>query len=300
MHYGPICLYLSLWALVATPCAGAQDRVVPASDPLFRYSGAWLTNTASLYTLYPGSEFRFRLKGKASLVLRAGQPGAIRVVVRRNTEVVWDDRPAEQPVAVDGGTNTVPFSVTYCCTSAKAYDPATESRGAELHFERLELCEGAELEPTADSRETALVDFIGDSITAGVAIHGREGAWSTVSDASLTYGYLLAEALGIRYRLRAFPGARCQDLAARFAFFQKGVPLPPAESPQLVFVNIGANNRGDDAAEYRGEMRRLLEVILLTYPRTRVVLLNFMRMTPNRLPTLKELARSYPDGAARR
>ena len=43
-------------------------------------------------------------------------------------------------------------------------------------------------------------------------------------------------------------------------------------------------------------MRNLLNVIFGTYPKTKVVLLNFCRMTPNRLPVLKELARSYPEG----
>ena len=282
-----------------TLCLGTQNSLfVDANSAFFHYLGAWQTNSMGYYTMYPGSQVRFCLKGKARLAVRSGMPGTIRAVVRQGGSVVWDGLLDQTDIEVDGGTSSTPFSVVFVTTNKRGFDCSLpEATGAEFRFQGLSLDQYAVLGDVHETRSDILLDFIGDSITVGANILGRSGSWSENSNATLTYGFLLAEGLQARYRIRAFPGSGCDDISDRFPFFQKTVSLPTNEQPDLVFVNIGANNRELENPEYRNQMRTLLDVIFGTYPRTRVVLLNFCRMTPNRLPVLKELAQSYPEGA---
>jgi lysophospholipase L1-like esterase len=69
-----------------------------------------------------------------------------------------------------------------------------------------------------------------------------------------------------------------------------------SDPPDVVFVNVGANDRWKRDHYYQAQMRVLVDNVLAVWPGTRVVLLNFFHMTPNRLPALKNVARSYPDG----
>jgi hypothetical protein len=218
-------------------------------------------------------------------------------VVRRGESVVWNGLLDRSDIEVDAGTSSAPFSVVFAATNKRGFDPSLpDAIGAEFRFQGLTLDREAALEQIPEPRNDVLLDFIGDSITVGVDISGHSGSWAENSDVTLSYAFLLAERLRARYRIRAFPGSGCRDIADKFPFFQKSIPLPADELPDIVFVNIAANNREMGSTQYRTQMRNLLDIIFGSYPGTRVVLLNFCRMTPNRLPILAELARSYPKG----
>ncbi len=288
-----------LWILLAgaMQCAAAHDASFIAADShFFQYLGAWQTNGTRHYTIYPGSQVRFCLKGKACVSLRSGVPGTIRAMIRRGEAIVWDDIVGNNDVEIDAGSSPTNCSVVFLTTNTQGFDPASrDTSGAELRFEGLSLGDNAVLEATP-ANNGILLDFVGDSITAGVAISGRSGTWAQNSNASLTYAFRLAERLGSRYRVRAFPGCGCGDIADKFSLFQKGIPLSTNEQPDIVFVNVAANDREKGTPRYRNQMRNLLDVIIGTYPKARIVLLNFCRMTPNRLPVLEELAKAYPNG----
>lgn len=142
-----------------------------------------------------------------------------------------------------------------------------------------------------------LLEFIGDSITAGACILGRSGCPEQDSDPRLTYAFRLAERLGIPYRIRAVPGERIEGMVRQFAAQPAPGSTPLAEIPALVLINIGANDRTMDEKEYRAGMSDLLREVLAAYPGTRVVLLNFHRMIPNRWPVLTTLAQAHSDGS---
>lgn len=282
----------------AQGAGGENSRFVGGREASFQYHGAWLTNGVGRYTIYPGSQVCFCLKGRARLAIRAGMPDTIHAQVRSGGTVLWDGLAGQDDVAIEVGTSAVPCSVVYLATNKKGYDPALpDATGAEFGFQGLTLDEGAALIPMPETRGGVLLDFTGDSITVGECIAGRSGSWVENSNATLTYAFQLAEKLHARYRMRAFAGARCDALADRFVYFRKSVPLAAHEAPDIVFVNIGANDRAREATQYRAELHNFLEVIFKTYPKARVVLLNFCRMTPNRLPVLKELSAAYPSGA---
>ena len=275
---------------------GPGERAVPPDDASCEYVGAWQRRERDTWTIYPGSQMRFALRGRARLALRSGLPATLRVDVRRAGQVVWDERVDQADVALDGGTSAVPFTVTFLCAAADGFDASRpDAAGAELHVLGLTLQGDAALSQPPPLRQ-ARIEFVGDSIAGGVVILGREGTWERNSNVALTYGFLVGEKLQVPCRIRAYPGSGCAGIAGRYRFFRSGIPLDTNAPPDMVVVNTGANDREQEAVSYREQMRALVDTILGMYPAARVVLLNFCRMTPNRLPALRELARGYPGG----
>lgn len=292
---------LVVWHLLSGPTGVCRaERISSFIDGhtcFFQYFGAWQSNSTGRYTIYPGSQVRFRLKGNAHLVAGSGLPGMIRVKVRRDESVVWDGLLGRGGIDIDGGTTSALFSIIYVAAGKKGFDPVLpDAQGAVFGFHGIELDARSVLHDPPQPTNHSMLDFIGDSITAGVVILGRSGTWAEHSDASLTYAFQLAERIGARYRIRSFPGGKSDDISGRCAFFRKGIPLSINEQPDIVFINIGANDRAKKNDHYRTKMRAILNVTFSVYPTTKIVLLNFFRMTPDRMPVLEELARSYPDG----
>jgi len=271
---------------------------MPAEGAVFQTLGVWHEYGSSRITIYPGSQVRFGLKGTARIAIQSGESGSPIVAVRKNGETVWKGSPNREGLAVDGGSTGAVFSIIYLAASHSGFDPAMpEAQSAELRFDGAVLGLEGEWQSLSGIKGFPVLDFIGDSITAGLCLSGVSPSRIQDADASQTYAFRLAEKLQSQYRIRAFPGDGFEDLVGKFPYFRKGVPLSVDETPALLFVNIGANERLKDKMSYRSGARNLLNAIFKMYPDTRVVLLNFYRMTPNRFPILNEVARLYPVGS---
>jgi lysophospholipase L1-like esterase len=296
--FSGILLYGCLLACGLLEAASPFGGLAPANAPAFQYLGAWQEESGHRVTIYPGSQIRFKLKGQACLELQPGHSGSIFVAVRKDGNTVWTGLLGQMGFELDGGAAGAMFSVVYLASCRKGFDPAMpEAQMAELRFDGAQLGEDGVLETPLGIESKFLVDFIGDSITAGGAILGRSENWNRDDDASLTYAFQLAEKLGVRYRIRGYSGEDLYDIVPKIPYVRKGIPFQSDESPDLVFVNMGANDRHKDDAHYRAGMRNLLNAIFVCHPKTRVVLLNFHRMTPNRWPLLTEMAKTFPLGA---
>lgn len=274
------------------------SRWVAASDPSFQCLGVWRDENQGRYAIHPGSQIRFVLKGKARLSLDSGLPDSVRVAVRKDGETLVVCPAGPEGVDLNGGDSEAMFSVVYLASSHNGFDPSLpEAVGAELHFRGVQLGEGGEVRAPPEIRDGIRVDFLGDSITAGAFIRGPSTEGLLNSDVRLSYAFLLAEKWGVSYRIRASGGENLDEIAAKVLFFRKGMALPAGKNPDIVFINIGANDRSKEDAPYRSKMEALLDAVFTFSPEARVVLLNFHRMTPNRWPVLKSLARSYSNGA---
>jgi hypothetical protein len=80
----------------------------------------------------------------------------------------------------------------------------------------------------------------------------------------------------------------------QYVWFKTAVPLIENRPVDLVLINLGANKRQEDNAHFFGDMKHLVDLIRTRHGGVRIVLLNFFRMTPNRLPGLLALAKLYP------
>jgi hypothetical protein len=248
-------------------------------------------------TIYPGSKISFQLKGEARLLLCAGQPDLLRVRVTRGRQVVWDGPLGEAELMVNAGETATPMEIIYIATASKGFDPGEhQAAGAELHFQGIDLMPGSEVCAPSSVLNDLTLDFVGDSITAGVVIQGRAGRWDNNSDVTLTYAYILPELLGARYRIRAYPGADCLDLTAWYPYYRKGIPLESSAPPDYIFINLGANARRERESEFKARLQTLMNVVLNTHGSSTIVLLNFFRMRPDRWPIIQNVAASYSFG----
>lgn len=291
--------HLQCALIVFLTCAGlgwaGNQTVIPAGDPRIQVLGVWHHSEDNITTIYPGSQLRFSLLGHGHVNMDAVEDGNMRVVVKANGTPVWEGAP-HGSVDINAPTSTVSFAICYAATGVQGFDPlGKDAGGAELHFRGITLEQGSNLSAIEPCANKVMMEFIGDSITAGVHIHGRAGSGLTNSDACLTYGALLAESLGAGFRIRGYPGVSCETLADRIPYSRKGIPLERDQSIRFVFLDSGANERVKDRETYSIGMRRTVDAVRSTYPGAKVVLLNFFRMTPNRWPALLALARSYPN-----
>jgi lysophospholipase L1-like esterase len=298
-HFGVGALAAACCLAVTTPKPRAEPsaRTIMAREAPVELLGAWHTNETGYYTIYAGSRICFNLRGKAKILTATAAADPIRVVVRRAESKVWDGIVGKDGISLDGGTEAVPFSVIYVAGRDGGFDPAQPgAAGAELHFRGFEVEKDTVLSFARQRSRRLMLDFLGDSITVGDAILGSDGSWTNRSDATLTFGYLLAAKLDAQYRIRGFPGENCETILRKATSFRQGIPLSTNVPPDAVFVNIGANDRWTREGTLHHGMRTLVAGLLDAWPNTRVVLLNFHRMTPNRLPMLKAVAQSFPTG----
>ena len=140
----------------------------------------------------------------------------------------------------------------------------------------------AELAP--DNRKT--IELVGDSITEGVLVDdlryypADQDNRIFEDDATGTYGWLTAEALGLRHyhmgygatgTTRAGCGAvpKCADA---YPYCFDGAPVTYGH-PDFIMINHGANDRGAPVEKYIAEYRALLELVRTTHPDAKIICL---------------------------
>lgn len=293
-----LCPILFLCAAYAHSGEAGPSRVASSVDPAFEYLGLWTQQEGRAMSIYAGSQVRFCLRGTGRLMLVSGLDGTIRTGIRRDGEPVWDAvLSGSHGIAVDGGEHGAEFSLVYLSSTARGFYPQKEgAKGAELSFSGLELGEKSQLSAPAKKRSLCIMDFIGDSITAGCAISGADGDPLQDANAADTFGFKLSELLGAAGRMFAHPGGTCDEVRECYPLFRFGLPVDTNATPRVVIVNVGANDRFLKETRYVMSVRQLVDRVRSYYPDTVVVLLNFFRMTPDRLPALQRIAGSYPDG----
>ena len=290
MGRGGIGLAVVLWAM----CPTADAAPVPAGDPAFRYFGKWREAEENHATIQPGSQVRFRLVGAAHLDVQPGATDELSVLLRKDGAPIWKGVLATNGLEVDGGSTGGNFSLVYLAARRpQIYPLDSEAAPATLRFRGLWLHGDARLEELPEMAPALRVDFVGDSITVGASIAGRTNDWHLNFDASLTFSFQLAEVLSADYRIWAFGGARGGDLLSRLP---RQLGEISENVPRIVFINVGANNRSLPEDAYGQLMRQLVDASRAASPQAKVVLLNFFRMTPNRLPSLRKLSETYPRG----
>lgn len=291
---GGIGLAVVLWAMCPPADAASVPVRVPAGNPVFRYLGNWREADENHVTIQPGSQVRFRLIGAAHLDVQPGATDELSVLLRKNGEPVWKGILATNGLEADGGSTGGVFSLIYLAARHPQIDPLdSEAAPATLRFRGLWLHGDARLEELPEMAPALRVDFVGDSITVGASIAGRTNDWHLNFDASRTFSFQLAEALSADYRIWAFGGARGGDI---LAYLPRQLAETNGDVPGIVFINVGANNRSLTEDAYGQLMRQLVDASIAACPQAKVVLLNFFRMTPNRLPSLRKLSQAYPPG----
>lgn len=267
--------------LILASLAHATAALIPPNDPRLSYLGRVdASQSGQVLFSWSGSGVSFALNGDEALVRLAGAP--VRFGIRINGRDVGVE-------TIRGGTDGVRIQV-----------PANEKRPALVEMVRLNqplfgVSEFRGIETNFDlatpaPRPDRLIEFIGDSITAG---HGNEAAGPSsplepgTEDVRTTYAGLTAKAFGADASVLAWSGIR----------LTKGKPdeitmpvrwprtLPDRKrpvwnferKPNVVVVNLGTNDftrdqPGEDV--WKSSLREFLTAIREKYPESLLIFTN--------------------------
>lgn len=268
-----LCFLFGIFAVVRpTPAAAAINNGLP-SDTNIQYFGRWDTSDATTYRNdWGGAYFKVNFSGTT---VRIKLASAINLYVSIDgTETYYPNADGTvnlTPVALAPGVHSLRVASSYFSN----YDGQTEQ--GVFKFQGLTLDAGATTSPPAVYGK--LIEFAGDSITAGMAL----SKWA-LSD----YAWLAAEQLGYEHTQIAHTGINLVDnwsfnnlptkigLSKQFFKLQNGNYAASPDwnfatySPQMVVINIGTNDgfTGVPGATFKSTYITFLQNIFDKYPST--------------------------------
>jgi lysophospholipase L1-like esterase len=238
------------------------------SDPNIKYIGRWDISSSTVHTSYwTGAYLRTNFTG-TTVKIKLAAAVNIYVTIDQGTDTYYG--------SASGTVNLTPTALSSGTHSLRV---AAYSEHDVIQFQGLVLDTGARtVMPTLSSK---LVEFVGDSITAG----------ATTSKRALTgYGWLTGEELGVQHVLTAQGGICLIDNTAcgngigmSKQFFKEQTiyfPNGPAwdfsrYQPDAVVINLGTNDKGYgmDAATFQSTYITFLQNIRARYPQTTILVL---------------------------
>lgn len=255
-----------------------------------RLTGRWDTNSIySATTTAPGSYFEFSFKGK---------------MAQMNFETETNKYPFPHLwISVDGGpmvevgldaylkVQCEDGSVHTCKVVYKG-GPEVYSRWyAPLHGKISLRSITTEIPVTIDNDNRKTIEFIGDSITEGVLIdvdydtkphHDLDQLNRCFQDdVCATYAWLTAKELNLRPIFFAYGAVGCTKSGQgsvpaapkSYPFNFDGSPITH-ESTDYILINHGANDRPKGAAEYIKQYEKLLNVVRVRNPKSKIFALS--------------------------
>lgn len=250
-------------------------------DAAVRLSGRWHIGEETATTTAAGSMIEVAFVGKAAV---------LRFNMRDNVYPfphLW--------ISLDGGAKTeaaldaalrveVPDAGAHVVTAVFKSAVETPNRWSAPLVSKVEFM-GAAVDAAgtlpADTRP--VIEFIGDSITEGIAIAPYYGNASCDNDVTGTYAWLTAEALHMKPRISAYGGVGVTAYGCggvppapeSYPYNFENSPVTPANA-RVVVINHGANDKywKRTATEYVGAYTKLLKTVREHNPTATVVVLS--------------------------
>jgi lysophospholipase L1-like esterase len=254
--------------MAVVPSANAATGDGTLTDPNIKYFGRWDKRSTSYYaSTWAGAYFR------------VGFTGTTVKVKQRNAIDLWASIDGKAFVRYSNVKGTVNLTATKLAagnhTLSVSYRQVAGSYKGDAVFGGLVLDAGAKT--VAPKTSPKLVEFIGDSITAGA---------TTTNLALSDYGWLVGEKLGVEHTQIAQGGAclkeltpaqstrgiQCVGLQARFTKMSAADGAPTWDFSRYrataVVINIGTNDssHGVTSAQFQPAYLDLIHQIRAKYP----------------------------------
>lgn len=212
---------LALWGAICAFCAWVPPALAAAgdgglADPNIVYVGRWDKSDSATYRSHWGGSYLTTKFTGTTVQVKLAAPTTFRAVIDGHASFYWQASGTVNltPTPLAGGTHTLQILASW--------------EDVELPFQGLVLAAGAStLAPDA----RALVEFVGDSITAG---------HSTSAGSITDYAWLTGERLGAEHTQIAYSGITLSE-----GFHHPNGPWPGMES--LYFKLMAANRCADIA-----------------------------------------------------
>ena len=260
-------LIISIISASAVPTVHAASHAIPPTNHNIKYVGRWDTRSRTVHTSYwPGAYFETNFTG-TTVAIRLASSVNIYAKIDKGNDTFYSN--------ANGTVNLTPTPLAPG-THLLRVATSTDTDGS-IALQGLVLDAGAKtITPTLSPK---LIEFTGDSITAGAA--DSKGALSN-------YAWLIGEQLGVQHTQIAFSGiclvdnVKCSSpnsIGMSRQFFKLQNP-DFLNSPNwnfsryqasAVVINLGTNDfsHADDAtfqSSYEGFLRHIRKV----YPKARI------------------------------
>ncbi|WP_439770021.1 GDSL-type esterase/lipase family protein [Limosilactobacillus sp.] len=248
--------------------------------PLAQRTGRWTIKQvhghSCLYTTNLASSIRFLVTNSPAVlvnVLNNGQPGfPSQMYAWRVDNGPWHRVPASQRTLKISLLDTERHLIEVTCAGNTDFDQVWQGQQG---FAITGIMVAGQITPAP---QRPLVNFIGDSITAGCWVNGKQAALDyrpesnyvgLASDQANIDGVRIAySAAGV---LR--PGTGGVPVAKGFLPAIDADTKWTVNDPQLTIVNLGVNDRRFPAARFKLAYEDFLKQVITTFPTSRIALL---------------------------
>ncbi|HET8843761.1 MAG TPA: carbohydrate binding domain-containing protein [Ktedonobacteraceae bacterium] len=264
----PFLMTVLAWSVFSTPLAYAAQNIGP-TDPNIKYVGRWDTSSTTVATSYwPGAYLMTAFTG-TTVSIRLASSANFYTTIDHGADVFHSN-----------ASGTINLTLTPLASGTHTLRVAAFTEGDFIHFQGLVLDTGATT--VAPNLSSQLIEFIGDSITAGATDTKR-----ALSD----YAWLIGEQLGVRHTQIAQGGICLVDNVScpsgssigmsRQFFKLQTVAFPNSPNwdfsryqANAVVINLGTNdfNRDSDA-QFQSTYETFLRGIRSVYPAARIFVL---------------------------
>jgi lysophospholipase L1-like esterase len=267
-------VFACMGGIVTSTTAYAAAKNILPNDQNIKYVGRWDTSSSTVYTSYwPGAYFKTTFTGTT-----------VKIILAHSANVyVLIDNKADTFYA--NALGTVNLTPTPLAAGTHTLRVAAYSEHDDIAFQGLLLDAGATTVATPISSQ--LIEFVGDSITAGATDTKR-----ALSD----YAWLIGENLAVQHTQIAQGGICLTDnvqcgspnaIGMSRAFFKlQTVYFPNSPDwnflsyrPRIVVINLGTNDAGYAVSDatFQATYTTFLQNITAKYPHTHIVVLRTFR-----------------------
>lgn len=263
---GTFVMIIWLAGAFTLPTAHAASRSIPPTDPNIQYVGRWDVSSTTVHTsFWPGAYLETKFTGR-TVSIRLARAANIFTTIDSGTDVLHA-----------GANGTINLTPTPLASGTHLLRVAAETESDFIAFQGLLIDTGATtVNPNLSPK---LIEFIGDSITAGLTDSKR-----ALSD----YAWLIGEQLGVRHTQIAQSGiclvdnVPCPDggsIGMSRQFFKlQTVAFPNSPNwdfsryqATAVVINLGTNDSGrTSAATFQSTYETFLRNIRRVFPAARI------------------------------
>lgn len=253
-------IWLGLFIAIFLFSSGSAEKLIPATDSRIQYVGRIVSENNVIHLTWPGSYLQGRVTGTTlKLVLADSTRNSLWVKIDNRDWQAFNDISNQTVI------NLIPEKL-----STENHEfmvvKKTESGWGRLSIKGILIDDTAKL-LNPPKRKKYRIEFIGDSITAGFAVHGRYSA--TNDDALATYGFQAAEEVGAEPWLTAQSGIgiirnygakeEVGTMPLRYKnleLFNDAVRTDFTKwQPDIIIINLGTNDNSASADSTQLEIR---------------------------------------------
>ncbi len=257
--------------------------IIQCNDQRIRYTGRWNVTDATATTTATGNYFEFSYTGQSAVLgfdltnnITPYPHLYISVDSGANVEVTLD---RFIRIFAQDGTHTVRVIFKSAEEQQERWFAPLVSK---ISLATIEADSFAEV--PKDDRP--VIEFIGDSITEGIAIdvdrvyHGDRRDLMYINDATATYAWLTAEALNFRPVIMGYGAEGAQrtgngnvpPVTEAYPFYSDGCPRVGTDADYVV-INHGTNDRCGNLERFQNYYYNFLHQVRENNPRAKIVAL---------------------------